>query len=91
MSCKTSIDDVQQLAQTIENEYDIQAINRTQELNQRFDKIEIIFFDSIFSSKIDGNIQYNLFHNEYKYYKIQLEILILISIQIQWNIHGNVR
>jgi dystrophin len=37
MSCKTSIDDVQQLAQTIENEYDIQAINRTQELNQRWE------------------------------------------------------
>jgi hypothetical protein len=35
MSCKASIDDVQQLAQTIENDYDIQAINRTQELNQR--------------------------------------------------------
>jgi hypothetical protein len=48
MSCKTSIDDVQQLAQTIENEYDIQAINRTQELNQRFDKLERIIFYSIF-------------------------------------------
>ena len=38
MSCKTSIDDIQQLANTIENEYDIQAINRTQELNQRLDQ-----------------------------------------------------
>jgi hypothetical protein len=38
MSCKTSIDDAQQLAQTIENEYDIHALNRTQELNQRYDK-----------------------------------------------------
>jgi len=37
MSCKTSIDDVQQQAQTIENEYDIHAVNRAQELNQRWE------------------------------------------------------
>lgn len=36
MSCKASIDDVQQLAQTIESEYDIHAVNRAQELNQRY-------------------------------------------------------
>lgn len=39
MSCKTSIDDVQQLAQTIESEYGIHALNRTQELNQRSDNL----------------------------------------------------
>jgi hypothetical protein len=89
MSCKTSIDDVQQLAQTIENEYDIQAINRTQELNQRFEEnLERIFFYSI---RIDGNTRYNLSRNEYNYYKIQSEMLILISMQIQWNTHGNVQ
>jgi predicted Zn-dependent protease len=38
MSCKTSIDDAQQLSQTIESEYDIHTVNRTQELNQRYDK-----------------------------------------------------
>ncbi|CAF5135895.1 unnamed protein product, partial [Rotaria sp. Silwood1] len=37
MSCKTSIDDIQQLAQTIENEYDIHPTNRVQELNQRWE------------------------------------------------------
>ncbi|CAF3869665.1 unnamed protein product [Rotaria sp. Silwood2] len=37
MSCKTSIDDIQQLAQTIENDYDIHTINRVQELNQRWE------------------------------------------------------
>jgi len=40
MSCKTSIDDAQQLAQTIENEYDIHTTNRVQELNQRYNKIK---------------------------------------------------
>lgn len=39
MSWKASIDDVQQLAQTIENEYDIQVSQRPQELNQRYDFI----------------------------------------------------
>jgi hypothetical protein len=38
MSCKTSIDDIQQSAQAIESEYDIYAVNRAQELNQRFEK-----------------------------------------------------
>ncbi|CAF3667024.1 unnamed protein product [Rotaria sp. Silwood1] len=37
MSCKTSIDDIQQTAQTVENEYDIHVINRAQELNQRWE------------------------------------------------------
>jgi hypothetical protein len=35
MSCKSSIDDIQQSAQTVENEYDIHLVNRTEELNQR--------------------------------------------------------
>lgn len=35
MSCKTSIDDIQQTAQTVEGECDIHAINRAQELQQR--------------------------------------------------------
>lgn len=39
MSWKTPIDDVQQLAQTIENEYDLQATHRTQELTQKYDLI----------------------------------------------------
>ena len=57
MSCKTSIDDVQQLAQTIENEYDIQAINRTQELNQRFEEnLEKIFF-LFYSDRWEHSIQ----------------------------------
>jgi len=38
MSCKASIDDVQQSAQTAEDEYDIHVINRAEELNQRFNK-----------------------------------------------------
>ncbi|CAF3539712.1 unnamed protein product [Rotaria sordida] len=37
MSCKTSIDEIQQLAQTIENEYDIHTTNRVQELSQRWE------------------------------------------------------
>jgi hypothetical protein len=62
MSCKTSIDDIQQLASTIENEYDIQAINRTQELNQRLVQLndQKSFLSLLY---IDGNIQYNQFHN----------------------------
>jgi hypothetical protein len=36
MSCKTSIDDIQQSAETVENEYDIHVINRAEELNQRY-------------------------------------------------------
>ena len=36
MSCRTLVDDIQQLNRTIENEYDIHSINRTQELTQRF-------------------------------------------------------
>ncbi|UJR26819.1 hypothetical protein I4U23_008132 [Adineta vaga] len=39
MSCKTSVDDVQQLAHTIEGEYDIQAINQGQELNRRWENL----------------------------------------------------
>jgi hypothetical protein len=70
MSWKTSIDDVQQLAQTIENEYDIQAINRTQELNQRFENTTQTFSFRFFI-KIDGNIQYNQLLNAFNYYKIQ--------------------
>jgi len=50
MSCKTSIDDIQQLAQTIESEYDINAVNRAQELNQRYRRKKTIF-TSIFYSK----------------------------------------
>ncbi|CAF4421882.1 unnamed protein product, partial [Rotaria magnacalcarata] len=38
MSCKTSIDDIQQLSKTIENDFDIHTINHVHELNQRFDK-----------------------------------------------------
>ncbi|CAF4400778.1 unnamed protein product [Rotaria sp. Silwood2] len=37
MSCKTSIDDIQQSAQTVETEYDIHVVNRAQELNQRWE------------------------------------------------------
>ena len=36
MSCKTSIDDIQQSAQTVETEYDIHVVNRAQELTQRY-------------------------------------------------------
>jgi len=43
MSCKASIDDVQQSAQTAENEYDIHVVNRAQELDQRFAKKRISF------------------------------------------------
>ncbi|CAF1605861.1 unnamed protein product, partial [Adineta ricciae] len=39
MSCKTSIDDVQQLAHTIETEYDVHAINQAQELNHRWENL----------------------------------------------------
>jgi hypothetical protein len=35
MSYKSSIDDIQQLAQTIEADYDIQSGQRAQELEQR--------------------------------------------------------
>lgn len=35
MSCKPSIDDVQQSAQSIENQYDIHMMNRAEELNHR--------------------------------------------------------
>ncbi|CAF5003167.1 unnamed protein product, partial [Rotaria socialis] len=37
MSCKTSIDDIQQLSQTIENDYGINTINHVHELNQRWE------------------------------------------------------
>ncbi|CAF1072993.1 unnamed protein product [Rotaria sordida] len=37
MSCKTSIDDIQQSAQTVETEYDIHVTNRAQELHQRWE------------------------------------------------------
>lgn len=37
MSCKPSIDDIQQSAQSVETEYDIHIINRAEELNQRFE------------------------------------------------------
>ncbi|CAF1362738.1 unnamed protein product [Adineta steineri] len=37
MSYKASIDDVQQSAQTVENEYDIHVVNRAQELDQRWE------------------------------------------------------
>jgi len=56
MSCKASIDDVQQSAQTAENEYDIHVVNRAQELDQRFAKKEYHLKFTIFLS-IDGNIQ----------------------------------
>lgn len=36
MSCKPSIDDVQQSAQSLQNEYNIQLVNRAEELNQRY-------------------------------------------------------
>ena len=36
MSCKTLIDDVQQLNQTIEYEHNTNTIDRIQELNQRY-------------------------------------------------------
>ncbi|CAF1638565.1 unnamed protein product, partial [Adineta ricciae] len=36
MSCKGSIDDVQQSAETIENEHDIPTVNRAQELDHRW-------------------------------------------------------
>ena len=38
MSCKGSIDDVQQSAETIENEHAIPVINRAQELDHRYAK-----------------------------------------------------
>jgi hypothetical protein len=38
MSCKPSIDDVQQSAQNVETNYDIHIINRAEELNQRYRK-----------------------------------------------------
>ncbi len=38
MSCKPSIDDVQQSAQTVETNYDIHIINRAEELTQRYRK-----------------------------------------------------
>lgn len=44
MSCKPSIDDVQQSAQTLENEYDIHLVNRAEELNQRYNNRKIEFF-----------------------------------------------
>jgi chromosome segregation ATPase len=37
MSCKPSIDDIQQSAQNVENEYDIHIVNRAEELNQRWE------------------------------------------------------
>jgi hypothetical protein len=42
MSCKTSIDDIQQSAETVENEYDIHVVNHAQELNQRYIKNKIL-------------------------------------------------
>lgn len=38
MSWKASIDDLQQSTQTVEHEYDIHLVNRTEELNQRYGK-----------------------------------------------------
>jgi hypothetical protein len=38
MSCKPSIDDVQQSAQTVETDYDIHIVNRAEELTQRYRK-----------------------------------------------------
>lgn len=38
MSWKSSIDDVQQSAQAIENDYDIHLVNRAEELNQRYER-----------------------------------------------------
>ena len=37
MSCKTSIDDIQQSAETVENEYDIHVVNNAQELKQKWE------------------------------------------------------
>jgi CobQ-like glutamine amidotransferase family enzyme len=56
MSCKAAIDDVQQSAQTAENEYDIHVVNRAQELDQRLAQKENHLKFTILLS-IDGNIQ----------------------------------
>ena len=95
MSCKTSIDDIQQSAQTIEGEYDIHAANRVLELQQRYEKEDsnntesLPFLLSLVI--IDGNIQSRRFHNESNSYKIQWRIPIMISIPVQWNTPGSVQ
>ena len=91
MSCKTSIDDIQQSAQTIEGEYDIHAINRVQELQQRYEEDNHInwSFLSVSFFVIDGNIQSRRPPNGSNTYRIQWRIPIMISIPVQWNIPGN--
>lgn len=70
MSWKASIDDLQQSAQTVENEYDIHLINRAEELNQRYE-IKVREQFSRISLFIDGNILSPQSLNVFNHFKKQ--------------------
>lgn len=90
MSHQASIDDIQQSAQMIETEYDIHAVSRAQELQQRWGDIdERLLWRLLFSLDPGGNIRTPRSHNGSSRYKMSSRILREMSIRYQWNIPGN--